>query len=135
MAENSHDSTATAESDVLRGASAQFAALFDTSEQPIYLYLDDTHKACNERFASLLGYDSAAEWAAVDENFPTAFVAEDSRHTLIHAYRAAMNDGVASAIRVAWEKRDGERVPTRVILVPVECDGRRLALHFVTDTS
>ncbi|WP_332900200.1 PAS domain-containing protein [Haladaptatus sp. CMSO5] len=120
---------------ILDGVASQLDGIFETSEQPIYLYLDDTHKICNELFASLLGYDSAEEWAAVDENFPTVFVGTESRNTLISAYQTAMQEAIASSIEVEWMKRDGGTVQTEVILVPIEYAGHRMALHFVTESS
>lgn len=121
--------------EVLDGVATQWEGIFETSQQALYLYLDDTHKVCNEAFTSLLGYDSPEEWAAVEENFPTAFVAENSRDTLVDAYQAAMRDAVASSIEVEWQKRDGGTVPTDVILVPVEYEGHRMALHFISESS
>lgn len=42
----------------------QLKQIFDSSEQAIYLYLDDNHKVCNKKFASLLGYNSPEELRA-----------------------------------------------------------------------
>ena len=36
------------------------------STQAIFVYLDDTHKACNKQYADLLGYKSAKESADID---------------------------------------------------------------------
>lgn len=34
---------------------AQFAPVLEKSSQAVYLYLDDTHKVCNKKFADVFG--------------------------------------------------------------------------------
>jgi PAS domain-containing protein len=119
-------------STVLTKATQQLRALFDESGQALYLFLDDHNKACNKRFAQLLGYATPEAWAAVHTSFPTAFVAPASQETLVDTYQAAMNDGVAANVPITWKRKDGKTVESDVILVPLDVDGTRLALHFVT---
>ena len=52
--------------ELVNGFYSQLKQIFDSSEQAIYLYLDDNHKVCNEKFATLLGYTSPEELAKVD---------------------------------------------------------------------
>jgi len=40
--------------EVVKGLYEQMKPVFDSSEQPIFLYLDDNHKACNRKFAKML---------------------------------------------------------------------------------
>lgn len=118
--------------DVLATATQQLRTLFEESGQAIYLFLDDHNKSCNKRFAQLLGYPTPEAWAAVHTSFPTAFVAPASQETLVDAYQAAMNDGVAASVPITWKRKDGKTVDSDVILVPLDVDGTRLALHFIT---
>jgi hypothetical protein len=97
------------------------------------VYLDDTHKLCNERFASMLGYESADEWSRVTKPFTEVFVQERSRHSLVSAFQEAMESKNASAINVTWKKRAGGNINTRVILVPISVKGELLALHYITE--
>jgi PAS domain-containing protein len=113
-------------------ATAQLRTLFEESGQALYLYQDDHDKACNKRFAQLLGYETPEAWAAVHTPFPTAFVDPASQEALVDAFQAAMNDGVAASLPITWRRKDGKTVGTDVILAPIDVDGRRLALHFVT---
>jgi len=108
------------------------ADIFEESDQSVYVYLDDVNKACNKRFASLLGYTSPKEWAAVKENFPEAFVSPRDRRTLVSAFQDAMNKLTGSTISIKWKKKAGGEVPTTTILVPIIVDGHRLALHFIS---
>ncbi len=125
-----HDSHKT----ILKGVREQLADVFDESEQSVYVYLDDSNKACNKRFASLLGYASPAEWAKVERSFPEVFVHARDQRTLVKAYENAVNKMVGSTISIKWKKKGGGEVPTTTILVPFVYEGHRMALHFITPT-
>jgi len=47
----------------------------------------DTHKICNHKFASLLGYTSPEELLAVEKPFTEAFVEDESQEILVSTYR------------------------------------------------
>ena len=104
--------------------------ILDSSQQSIYIYLDDIHKVCNEKFATLLGYDSAAEWAKVEDPFPE-FVEQSSQETLLKAYQQAMEKYIPANIKVTWKKKSGGSVATSVVMVPIEYEGHLFALHFI----
>ena len=118
--------------DLIKRIRDQFADIFEKSDQSIYVYLDDVNKACNKRFASLLGYGSPGEWAAVKENFPEEFVSSGDRERLVSAYQNAMNNLVGSTMPIRWKKKGGGEISTTTILVPISLDGHRMALHFIT---
>ena len=117
---------------IISGIAQQLKNVLNSSEQAIYIYLDDLNKVCNERFSSMLDYSSPHEWAKVSESFPMAFVEEKSRNALVNAYQNAMEKGVASSIRVTWKKKSGGNVNTNVILVPIEYEDHVLAIHFIS---
>ena len=123
-----HDHNTTVEE-----AMRQFGVIMKESRQAIYLYLDDTHKLCNEKFASMLGYDSADEWSRVTKPFTEVFVQEKSRYPLVSAFQDAMESKTASTINVAWKKKAGGSINTQVILVPISIKGELLALHYITE--
>ncbi len=118
--------------ELMQDVAEQLKNIFDTSEQAIYIYLDDFHKVCNKKFTDLLGYDSPAAWAAVTESFPETFVAPESQTTLIDAFGAAMQQKVGSTISVTWKKKDGDTIVTSVILVPMSFQNHLVAVHFVS---
>jgi hypothetical protein len=117
--------------DLLGELVMQLQPLLDSSQQAIYIYFDDEHKVCNEKFASLLGYGSAGEWAQMEGSFPTLFVDESSQDALIGAYQKAMQHMAASTIKVQWKKKSGGTADTTVILVPISYEGHLFALHFI----
>ncbi len=117
---------------LMQAVAKEYEEILENSDQGVYVYLDDTNKICNKRFAQLLGYESADEWAKIEESFPDVFVAPESQETLISSFQDAMEKGIASTNKIVWKKKDGETVDTSVILAPISFDGHVLALHFVS---
>jgi hypothetical protein len=116
--------------ELVSGLAEQMKPIFDSSEQAMYIYLDDTHKTCNSKFAKLLGYDSPKEWADV-QGALEPFVEKKSQETLASAYWKAMEKFAASSIDVTWKKKHGGLVKTNVILVPMAYSNHILAVHFI----
>jgi len=117
--------------ELIRNLSAQLQEILQSSEQAIYIYLDDAHKVCNQNFANLLGYASPDEWAQVTDPFPQVFVAENSQETLVSAFQRAMQQKTGSTMSITWKKKDQDTVDTTVILVPISFEGHLFALHFI----
>lgn len=127
----SHDH-AHSHQDLLQELVTELQPVLQSSEQAIYIYLDDEQKACNGNFASLLGYDSPEEWAKTEGSFPDLFVDTESQDTLIDAFRKAMQEMTASTIKVRWKHTSGGTAETTVILVPISFKNHLFALHFVS---
>ncbi len=117
--------------DLFQNLLHELQPVLEHSEQAVYVYFDDEHKACNEKFASLLGYSSAEEWGQAEGSFPDLFVDAQSQDTLIDAYQKGMERMMASTFKVLWKKQSGGTVDTTVILVPISYQGHLFALHFV----
>ena len=118
--------------ELVRGLYEQIKPVLDGSEQPMFIYLDDNHKACNEKLALMLGYKSASEWAE-RRGFLEIHVAEKSRETLSTAYWNAMNKMSASTIQLTWTKKSGVMFDSTMILVPIFFQGHLFSVHFVTN--
>lgn len=117
---------------VVKGLYDQMKPVFDSSEQPIFLYLDDNHKACNSKFAKMLGFKSPREWAETPGVLDVS-VAEKSRETLMTAYWDAMKKKTASTTQITWMKKGGGTFDSTVVLVPMFFDGHLFSVHFVTN--
>lgn len=120
--------------EIIKAFLAEHKEIFESSDQAIYVFLDDDCRVCNDKFAKLLGYESPEEWMNVDVKgaFPDAFVDNDSQHDLVSAYQDAMNSKNGSTIKVTWKKKSGGTVDTTVILVPISFSGSLMALHFIS---
>ena len=117
--------------DLITGIAQQLKPILEKSEQAVYIYLDDTHKVCNKKFADLLGYKTAKEWASTDA--PLADIVEEDQESVITAYENAMEKMVASDIEVRVKNiKTGKLVKTRIILVPIAYSGHLFAMHFVS---
>jgi hypothetical protein len=118
---------------VIAGVREQFREVLEGSSQAIYIFLDEQHKVCNDRFATLLGYASPGAWDQPG-SFTEQYVVPESHAALVSTYRRAMEERAGSTVAVTWKSREGTPVPTTVIMVPIAYEGELLALHFVTPT-
>jgi PAS domain-containing protein len=118
--------------ELIAGITRQMRSILDSSQQAIYIYLDDIHKVCNEKFATLLGYRSPEEWANVEDSFPEVFVDQSSQGVLVNAYRQAMEKLIPASIKVTWKKKSGGTVATSVVMVPIAYEDHIFALHYVS---
>src|SRR4030066_514421 len=84
--------------DLIIGIAEQLKPVLEKSEQAVYIYLDDTHKVCNKKFADLLGYKSAREWA--DTDAPLADVVDKDQQKAIEAYEKSTEKMAASSINL-----------------------------------
>jgi hypothetical protein len=117
--------------ELVSGFYSQLKEIFDSSEQAIYLYLDDTHKVCNKKFAQMQGFGSPEEWAKVANPLEVG-VAKSSQDAIVSAYTNAMEKLVASKIDVQLKKKNGSTFDASVIMVPVAYQGHLFALHYIT---
>ncbi len=116
--------------EAIRGAAEQMREILDGSEQAIYIYLDDTHKVCNEAFASLLGYGSPEEWGRIEDPL-AAGVAEKSQRAMLGALQKVKDRKAGSAFRATLKRRNGKAVETDLIMVPMAYEGHIMAVHFI----
>ena len=116
--------------DLIKGITEELKPIMEKSAQAIFVYLDDTHKACNKKFADLLGYKSAKEWA--DTDAPLADIVEGDQQAVITAYENATEKMLASAIEVRVKNvKTGKSIKTRMVMVPMAYSGHIFTLHFL----
>ena len=125
MSEQSHHE------DIVNRFHGQLKQIFDDSPQAIYLYLDDNHKVCNKKFASLLGYGSPEEWAEI-ENPLEENVAKESQDAVVSAYFDASEKMIASQMDVKMKTTSGSILEASVIVVPVAYQNHMFALYFIS---
>lgn len=117
--------------DVLDWVSQEFKDILNDSRQAIYIYVCDRHRICNNKFSSMLGYDSPEDWAKKDEMLSD--VKDEDQKILVSAYKDAMENKVASDIEISWKgKVKANFIKTKVILVPLSFEGEMFAMHFIS---
>ena len=109
----------------------QLDIVLSNSPQAIYLYLDDEHKVCNQKFADMLGYGSIDEW--VSNETPVSDIVEEDQPKVIHAYGQASEHFKASAFSVTVVKKDNTRIEINLIMVPISFKGEVFVLHFISE--
>jgi hypothetical protein len=118
---------------LIKGITELLKPILEKSEQAVYVYLDDTHKACNKKLATLLGYKSAKEWA--DTEAPLADVVEEDQPAVVAAYEKASEKLGASSLDVRVKNVTTDKiVKTSMIVVPMAFEGHIFALHFFSRT-
>lgn len=108
----------------------QLEPVFSNSPQAIYLYLDDMHKTCNQKFADLLGYKSVQEWVA--NEYPVGDVSKEDQEKVIQAYGQASTHMKASTVSVKLNTKDGKKISVTVIMTPITYKNEVFVLHFIS---
>jgi PAS domain-containing protein len=116
---------------LIKELAEQLEPVFSNSPQAIYLYLDDTHKICNQKFADMLGYSSIEEW--VSNEAAVGDVLEEDQQKVIEAYGDASENFKASTFTTTFVKKDGVQLKTKVIMVPFSYKGEVFVLHFISE--
>jgi len=117
---------------LIKGIGEQQKMILESSDQGIYIYLDDNHIIFNLTFASMLGYSSVKELDPFKGSFLTSFVATKSQSTLVDAYQGAINQMEGSTIEIFWKKKTGSEIKTTVMLTPLAYKGHLFAMHFIS---
>ncbi len=118
---------------LLSGLYNQMRKILDSTGQPVFIYLDDDHKVCNQRFADFLGYKSPQDWSRIP-GFIEIFVDEPSRNAFMSAYWSAVNNMNASTIQVTWKRRDKTKVESTMILLPMAFEGHIISVNFIINS-
>lgn len=116
--------------ELIKGISKEQKLILDGSPQAIYIYLDDTHKVCNKKFADLLGYASPAAWAKMDA--PLADVVEKDQQLVIDAYGKAAEKLAASKLEISFKNvKTGKVIKAGLVMVPIAFSGHVFVMHFI----
>ncbi|XHH09453.1 MAG: PAS domain-containing protein [Candidatus Bathyarchaeia archaeon] len=116
---------------LISGLYNQMRKVLDSSGQPVFIYLDDTHRACNERFAEFLGYESPQDWSST-EGFLDVFVDDEaSRNAFMTAYWSAVNNMNAASVQLTWRRKDNSKVKSTMVIIPMIYNGQILSVHFI----
>jgi PAS domain-containing protein len=116
--------------ELIQGVAREQKLILDKSGQAIYIYLDDTHKICNKKFADLLGYKSVREWVANET--PLDDVIEKDQPAVIDAYMRASEKLEANTLSVTMKNvKTGRRIKTNVLMAPIAYQGHGLVAFFI----
>ena len=123
MTEVSHD-------EVIPQLAEHLAPIFSSSPDGVYVWLDEEHWTCNERFARMFGY-------SVDEleNTPhllQRIVHEDDQQLFSwHYWNRVQARSFPVTFRFTGVRKDGSTVPVETDMIPLTFGGHTFAYHFV----
>jgi PAS domain S-box-containing protein len=116
---------------LVKDLAEEMEPIFSSSPQAIYLYLDDTHKICNQKFVDMVGYMSIDEW--VGNETPVDDVDVEDQPKVIQAYKEASENYKASTISANIVRKNGVKVKAEIIMVPITYKGEVFVLHFISE--
>jgi len=114
----------------VRDLERQYRLVMDRSSDGVFIYLDDEHKACNEKLARLFGY-SKKEWEKLSP-FLDNFVAPESQEDVANSYWGHIKKArVPFSLEFVGVRKDGSRFQAHVTEFPVAYKRRLFAIAFV----
>jgi hypothetical protein len=116
---------------LIRGVSKNWEFLLEKSGQAVYIYFDDVHKVCNQKFAKLLGYASPEGWQKNET--PLDDVVEEDQAAVVAAFEKASEKLTASSLDVSFKNvKTGKKTRVNVIMAPIEFNMHIFVIHFIT---
>jgi PAS domain S-box-containing protein len=104
--------------------------LFESSPDGVYVWLDETHWTCSERFAELFGYRVAD--VENRPHFLQEFVHEDDREVFAWNYANRVHaQTFPVTFRFRGIHRDGSELQAETDMIPLTFGGHTIAYHFV----
>jgi PAS domain S-box-containing protein len=124
--------TVTNHAEVIEELAQQLGPVLAQSPDGVYLWLDETHKLCNERLAAMFGY-SVEEWC-LTEPFLERFVAPEDREVFSWNYFNRVAElAFPVTFRFTGVRKDGSTFAAETDMIPISWNGRPVAYHFVQE--
>jgi PAS domain S-box-containing protein len=105
--------------------------IFESSPDGVYVWLDEEHWACSQRFAELLGYDSPDD---LDDtpHLLQRWVHEDDQGQFSWSYwNRVQTMSFPTTIRFRGTRKDGSEALFETEMIPLAYGGHTFAYHFV----
>jgi PAS domain S-box-containing protein len=107
------------------------APVFDASPDGVYVWLDETHWICNERFAELFGYASAAELRDTPHLLQRIVHEDDQELFSLMYWNRVQTLAFPATFRFRGVRKDGSTCQAETDMVPLAYGGHTFAYHFV----
>jgi PAS domain S-box-containing protein len=110
----------------------QYRPILENSPDGVYLWLDETHKVCNEKLARMFGY-SVDEWHRT-EPFLESFIAPEDRELYSqHYHTSVVSHAYPVTFRFHGQRKDGSTFAAETDMIPVCWRGHAVAYHFMRE--
>jgi PAS domain S-box-containing protein len=120
--------------DVIPQLAEHLRPLFEASPDGIYIWLDETHWDCNEKFAGMFGH-SVAEFKNSPWTLQRMVHADDQELFAWNYGNRVHALGFPVTFRFRGVHRDGSTVPMETEMIPLTFGGHTIAYHFVRRVS
>lgn len=119
---------------ILKELAEQFKPLFQKSPEGIYLYIDEVHKICNERLASMFGL-TVKEWESM-EGFVNRHTDGKDVDVYVNNYHRHIHQTLTpTRFRFIAVRKDGSKFKAETDMIPFPWRGEMLAFHFVREVT
>ena len=105
--------------------------LFDASPDGVYVWLDEEHWVCNQRFAELLGYDSPDELNDTPNFLQRMVHEDDQQHFSWNYWNRVQALAFPTTFRFRGARKDGSTFQAETDMIPFTFGGHTFAYHFV----
>ena len=105
--------------------------LFDASPDGVYVWLDEEHWVCNQRFAELLGYDSPDELNDTPAFLQRMVHEDDQQHFSWNYWNRVQALAFPTTFRFRGTRKDGSAFLAETDMIPFTYGGHTFAYHFV----
>ena len=105
--------------------------LFDASPDGVYVWLDEEHWICNQRFAELLGYDSPDELNDTPHFLQRMVHEDDQQHFSWSYWNRVQALAFPTTFRFRGTRKDGSTFQAETDMIPLTYGGHTFAYHFV----
>jgi PAS domain S-box-containing protein len=106
------------------------APIFESSPDGVYIWLDEQHWICNERFAGLFGYDSPAELNDTPQLLQRIVHEEDQQLFSWNYWNRIQGLTFPATFRFRGTRKDGSEVQVETDMIPLTYGGHTFAYHF-----
>ena len=107
------------------------APIFESSPDGVYVWLDEQHWVCNERFAQLFGYEGA-DALRDTPSLLQRIVHEDDQQLFSWLYwNRVQAHAFPVTLRFRGVRKDGSVVDAESDMIPLTFGGHTFAYHFV----
>jgi PAS domain S-box-containing protein len=108
----------------------EWAPLFESCPDGVYVYIDDEHKTCNRRLAEMLGM--SVEHFKQMESYLDECVDPESIDLVVHTYLKHFAEEMRPVkIDYVARRSDGSTFPATLHQVPIAHGGSLMALGFI----
>lgn len=110
---------------------AHLAPVFDSSPDGVYIWLDEEHWMCNERFAEIFGYASPDELNDTPHLLQRLVHEDDQELVSWNYWNRVQPLAFPVTFRFRGKRKDGSACLVETDMIPVSYGGHTFAYHFV----